>query len=658
MFHRKSIVAGIAAALALSSAVSLAGPAIHNRAVDLVGAGAVSDPLIAVEANRNAIINRLVNEHAAALEANGVTLDAFRQALKGLRADQLLAASLVATVEEVTAIVAEAPSNGTALQRFVAMTPVVPTSSFDVPSADAYLVREADTLTVVKAGQLQLGDANVQLVGYFVPAAASASFSVAPSMMDRFAPKDGPGGGANSWIGNNAPGTNNVASGPSSSVAGGTSNVATAQNASVGAGSFNVASALNAAVVAGQSNQATGISSLVIGGFDNRATAIDSLVGAGAGHRATGARSVIMGGGYNLVSGQFSMLGGGGRGGVINTPAGSNQDDNVVSGDWSGLLAGRGNRVVGNFAVVTGGAYNTAYNNGTVVGGGNNGIPGQGNTAYGLNSFVGGGYANEAGVPVTLAGPYSVVVGGHHNKAQGDGAVVGGGHSTTPDDGNTASGVNSFIGSGHTNVASGAYAGILTGHDNTASGAGSVALGISAKTQTAGGSPTVHDGAFVFSDGSSGNFRSTGANPFNVLATGGARVVTAATNTAGEAVATAGVTIAAGGGSWTSLSDRAAKRDIVLADAQGVLAKVAAMPVYTWRYITEVSGATHMGPTAQDFRAAFGLGDNDRSITNVDADGVALAAIKGLKQVIDQKDARIERLERELGAIKAKLGID
>jgi trimeric autotransporter adhesin len=357
-----------------------------------------------------------------------------------------------------------------------------------------------------------------------------------------------------------------------------------------------------------------------------------------------------MGGGYNLVSGQFSMLGGGGRGGTASTPAGTNQDDNVVSGNWSGLLSGRGNRVTGNFSVVIGGAYNTAANNGTVVGGGNNGIPGEGNSAYGLNSFIGGGFSNEAGVPITLAGPYTVVVGGHHNKATGDGAVVVGGHNATPAQGNTASGVNAFVGAGYLNVASGDYAGILTGHDNTASGVGTVALGVRAKADD--------NGAFVFSDGSSGNFHSPAANTFNVLATGGATIVTAATNTAGEAVATAGVTVGAGGGSWTSLSDRAAKRDLATADPQSVLAKVAAMPIYTWRYITEVSGALHMGPTAQDFRAAFGLGDNERSITTVDADGVALAAIKGLKQQLDQKDAKIDRLELELTAIKRKLGLE
>jgi hypothetical protein len=50
-------------------------------------------------------VNRLVADHAQALAANGAAVDAFRAALDALRADQLLAASLVNTLQEVTAIV-------------------------------------------------------------------------------------------------------------------------------------------------------------------------------------------------------------------------------------------------------------------------------------------------------------------------------------------------------------------------------------------------------------------------------------------------------------------------------------------------------------------------------------------------------------------------
>ncbi|MEO8740656.1 MAG: hypothetical protein ABI537_13275, partial [Casimicrobiaceae bacterium] len=65
----------------------------------------------------------------------------------------------------------------------------------------------------------------------------------------------------------------------------------------------------------------------------------------------------------------------------------------------------------------------------------------------------------------------------------------------------------------------------------------------------------------------------------------------------------------------------------------------------------------HMGPMAQDFRAAFGLGETDTGISTVDADGVALAAIQGLNQKLLQKDREIGQLRRKLQAIEAKLGM-
>ena len=38
------------------------------------------------------------------------------------------------------------------------------------------------------------------------------------------------------------------------------------------------------------------------------------------------------------------------------------------------------------------------------------------------------------------------------------------------------------------------------------------------------------------------------------------------------------------------------------------------MPVSTWSYQAQGTGIRHLGPTAQDFRAAFGLGENGTTI--------------------------------------------
>lgn len=55
---------------------------------------------------------------------------------------------------------------------------------------------------------------------------------------------------------------------------------------------------------------------------------------------------------------------------------------------------------------------------------------------------------------------------------------------------------------------------------------------------------------------------------------------------------------------------------------------------------------------AQDFHAALGLGENDRTITTIDADGVALAAIQGLSQTLEEKDAEIQQLKKSVAELK------
>ncbi len=98
------------------------------------------------------------------------------------------------------------------------------------------------------------------------------------------------------------------------------------------------------------------------------------------------------------------------------------------------------------------------------------------------------------------------------------------------------------------------------------------------------------------------------------------------------------------GSSWINASDRNLKQDFAAVDAQAVLGKVASLPVRTWSYKLQ-PGQKHLGPVAQDFHPAFGLGLDDVSISTVDEGGVALAAIQGLNQKLNEKDAEIEKLK-------------
>ena len=56
---------------------------------------------------------------------------------------------------------------------------------------------------------------------------------------------------------------------------------------------------------------------------------------------------------------------------------------------------------------------------------------------------------------------------------------------------------------------------------------------------------------------------------------------------------------------------------------------------------------------AQDFKAAFQLSADDKHISLVDEGGVALAAIQGLNQKLNEKDAEIQNLEKRLDELQA-----
>jgi hypothetical protein len=58
---------------------------------------------------------------------------------------------------------------------------------------------------------------------------------------------------------------------------------------------------------------------------------------------------------------------------------------------------------------------------------------------------------------------------------------------------------------------------------------------------------------------------------------------------------------------------------------------------------------------AQDFKAAFGLGDTDRAYHAVDAHGVTIAAIQALYEMSLEQGRRIERLERDNDQLQREL---
>jgi hypothetical protein len=256
---------------------------------------------------------------------------------------------------------------------------------------------------------------------------------------------------------------------------------------------------------------------------------------------------------------------------------------------------------------------------------------------------VGGGYGNRAGDGAgTMADREGAVVGGGHgNTASGNSSLVAGGSV------NTASGTSAAVGGGTANIASGIGAVVPGGTFTRAVGDHSFAAGFGARAN--------QSGSFVWSDAASTfTTSSQGANTFVARATGGVRFISGVNPSTGAA--TAGVLLPAGASSWSTLSDRAAKERFEPVDKRRLLRRLVRIPISSWSWKSQRSSIRHVGPVAQDFRKAFGLGEDARHIDTVDADGVALAAIQGLYRQNLAVQGQNRALQRENRSLRAQLG--
>jgi hypothetical protein len=103
------------------------------------------------------------------------------------------------------------------------------------------------------------------------------------------------------------------------------------------------------------------------------------------------------------------------------------------------------------------------------------------------------------------------------------------------------------------------------------------------------------------------------------------------------------------------VSDHAAKENFTIVNPQDVLARLAKVPIETWNYKAQNRSVRHIGPMAQDFSAAFGVGEDDKHINLIDANGVTMAAIQALYQLVQEKDSQISTLQAEVEQLKRKL---
>lgn len=106
-------------------------------------------------------------------------------------------------------------------------------------------------------------------------------------------------------------------------------------------------------------------------------------------------------------------------------------------------------------------------------------------------------------------------------------------------------------------------------------------------------------------------------------------------------------------GTLTEGSSRTYKDDLQIVDEMAVLAKLRELNVSEWSYISEVGAGgmkrvRHVGPMAEDFYALFGLGADEKGIASLDTAGVALASIKALSKMVDEKTILIDQQQTTL----------
>jgi hypothetical protein len=370
-------------------------------------------------------------------------------------------------------------------------------------------------------------------------------------------------------------------------------------------------------------------SGFIGGGEENVASGIDSFVGGGKRNAASAIYTSIGGGQLNAASVAFSTIGGGVK--------------NTTESVYSTVGGGYANLTTGQFSTIGGGSRNTANFHHSTVGGGIQ------NIADASDVTIAGGAYNIA------SDPHATIGGGTQNKASGTGATIGGGAGNNTDAnhatiggglGNEVEGNYAFIGGGRGNLALGAYSVIPGGLANQAQSDYSFASGYRSVIDSE------HPGTFLFADSVDADFLSEDANEFAVRATGGVRFISAVD---AEGNPLSGVFLPPGSGSWSTLSDKNRKERFVGINQKEILNLVINLPISEWSYISEGSSVRHMGPMAQDFYSAFGLGIDERYISSVDSDGVALAAIQGLYQLVEEQDAQIRKQNAQLDELEGRI---
>lgn len=271
------------------------------------------------------------------------------------------------------------------------------------------------------------------------------------------------------------------------------------------------------------------------------------------------------------------------------------------------------------------GEYSFAANHSTIA-------SGYSSTALGDQTTASGSTSLATGLGTSASGDYSLA-GGFDSHAEGSTSFALGLYTK-------ATGLRSFA-LGY-NVNALAQSSFSIGFNNITSGNYSFAMGSNAHTNGKQGSWVISD--YSAGDNFSNYLYSSADNEMSMRFNGGYRLYS---NTS----ATAGVVLASGSNSWSTVSDVNRKENFAPIDGDDVLKKIAGFNLVSWNYKGQDGKQfRHYGPMAQEFYAAFGKDKygtigNDTTINQADFDGINLIAIQALEK-------RTRELKTENEALK------
>ena len=264
--------------------------------------------------------------------------------------------------------------------------------------------------------------------------------------------------------------------------------------------------------------------------------------------------------------------------------------------------------------------------------------------ALGFASTARGQYSTAICYATTASGLYSLAT-GNSTTASGQSATAMGISTTASAEGSTALGSNTTA-SGRFSTAMGLY--------TTASGEVSTAIG---NIAVASGSRSTAIGSLISTNGYTGAMilgdyvmlsaqaTSSADNQMTMRFRGGYRLFS-------DGNCTIGMSLAAGGSSWESISDSTKKENIIKADGEYFLNSLSKLKLGSWNYKAQDKNIRHYGPMAQEIfyyygKDEFGIIGNDTTLASADMDGIMMICLQALEKRTEELRKENDKWEME-----------